>query len=90
MFRYSPDRKSEHPDAPAYAHRCSAGRRLTPGSTNSNNPAVLPKRRAASTYGASSSTCTRPTPPIAAEALQYIDALYAIEAEIRARAPDEP
>jgi transposase len=90
LFRYSPDRKGEHPLA--HLHNFSgvlhadgyAGfeQLYRPGQISEAACWAHVRRKFFDIHSANSS-------PIAAEALERIGTLYAVEAEIRGRAPDE-
>jgi transposase len=90
LFRYSPDRKGEHPAAHLrsfsgvlHADGYAGFEQLyRPGQISEAACWAHVRRKFFDIHSANSS-------PIAAEALERIGALYAVEAEIRGRAPDE-
>ena len=90
LFRYSPDRKGEHPAAHLrsfsgvlHADGYAGFEQLyRPGQISEAACWAHVRRKFFDIHSANSSA-------IAAEALERIGALYAVEAEIRGRAPDE-
>ena len=92
-FRYSPDRKGEHPQEHLKRlPRHPAGRRLRRLRQDLCERTRSTRQRAGRTRDDRSGICTRARAAspgsVAEQALQRIAALYAIEAEIRGQPPD--